>query len=296
LPITLNKLLDNIVEEKIHKIKQKQIINVSDKFNLLLSRRKPETKSVYVSEINKFLNFTKKQGIDIDSWAVRKFFDHLENNEYSRSYQRNAWFALKKYFKALGIPWELDTNEYPQLDKSRVAKVTLSREQVIRMIKIIQSYGSDKEKVLLCLCSVYALRRSEVCGIKEKDINREQNILYIRTKKNGEPRYHLIPEEIRSYIYPWDFDTRISISGASVIFNNILKKAKIKKLPRMGIHSLRRSVITELNSSGIAPMRVYNFARWKRGQFGMLSEYDNPDFREVDKQIFKKHPFLRIWR
>jgi len=44
-------------------------------------------------------------------------------------------------------------------------------------------------------------------------------------------------------------------------------------------------------------MRVYDFGRWKRRkELGMLGEYDNPDFEEVDRLIFSKHPLLVAWR
>jgi len=266
-----------------------------EKLSLLLRGRKKETKNVYQSEINHFLRFISYKE-NPDEWDLRKFFENLENSGYSRSYQQNCWYALKKYFKAKEIPWNLDQDEYPKLERANIKKITLSKEQISKMIEIVKLYGSEKEKVLLALSTTYGLRRSEFCSLTESDINRESNILHIQAKKHGEERYHLIPREIRSYIYPWNFDKYISLSSASLIFNSIIIKANIKKLEGMGIHSIRRALVSELASSDLPPMRIYDFLRWKNRNLGMLTEYDNPDYKKVDKLIFSKHPFLELWR
>jgi len=288
----LEKLLQE-AKSKIEPVKV-EVSSTSERFNLLMRKRKPETKAVYVSLINLFLQFSKDKVLD--EWTVRKFFEWMDKKGYAPTTQRIAWYALKKYFKARGIPWELDGEDYPEVDRSELKKPTLTREEVVRMIEVTKKNGFPEEKVLLALCSTFALRRAEFCSIDERCIDRKDHTLFVKAKKGGEARYHFIPEEIRWCIYPWNFNKRVPLSTASAIFDAILAKAKIKKKERMNIHSLRRSVITELCSTNLPPMRVYNFARWKRREFGMLTEYDNPKFRETDLLIYEKHPFLSYWR
>jgi len=305
LKIDIDKLIQDLTQTGPKNIKKKvpsritpniiqPEVGLSEKFRLLTRRNTKETLSVYKSAINRFLRFIKEKESP-DEWDLRRFFDHLEKEHFSRSYQRTSWYALKKYFKAKELPWPLDNSDYPQLDKSAIKKPTLSKRQVTQMIQVVKLHGEKDEKILLALTSTYGLRRSEFCSLKEKHINRSSHTLYVQTKKGGESRYHLIPSVIQPYIYPWNFDNRISISGATVIFNAILAKAGIEKEQGMGIHALRRGLATELSSTNLPPMRIYDFLRWKNRSLGMLTEYDNPNFRETDRLIFTKHPFLKVW-
>jgi len=273
---------------------KKETSSVTEKFNLLMRGNKKETKTTYVSAINHFLRFAKNK--IMDEWCIREFLEHLEKKEYSRNYQRGCWYAIKKYFKAREIPWKLDKGDYPKLDKTKINKPILPKADVIRLIEIIKEIGEPEEKMFLAICSTYGVRRVEVCSLTEQDIDRKENILHIQAAKGGEERYHLIPEEIRPYIYPWNFNKEMSTTHASIIFNDIMEKAEVENERGTGWHALRRRLTTELVSTGLPAMEVYNFTRWKDRSTGMLVEYYNPDFKEVDEKIFKKHPFIEMWR
>lgn len=80
------------------------------------------------------------------------------------------------------------------------------------------------------------------------------------------------------------------------MFNAILAKAGIEKKPGLNTHAMRRGVFTALCSTDLPPMRVYDFGKWKKKELGMLAEYDNPDFKQRDRLIFTKHPFIEAWR
>lgn len=270
-------------------------IGLSEKFRLITRKNTKETLSVYKSAINRFLRFIQEKE-DPDEWDLRRFLENLEENGLSRSYQRTSWFALKKYFKAKGIQWPLDQADYPELDKNAIRKPTLSAEQISRMIRVTRAQGEADERTFLAICSIYAIRKCEFCSLTENNIDRDGHTLYIQTKKRGESRYHLIPQEIRPYVYPWSFNKQISSSGAHIIFDTILAKAGIQKTKGLNTHALRRGVFTTLCSTDLPPMRVYNFGKWKKRELGMLAEYDNPDFRETDRLVFSKHPLLRFWK
>ena len=285
--------MQTLVKKTIHSSK-KEAISLSEKFNLLTRNLKRETKSVYASEINHFLRFVRQKSVP-DEWDLRKFFAYLDRKGFSRSYQRNAWYAIKTYFRAKGLEWTLEKADYPKMEKSRVTKAILSRNQVVQMIEATKLLGNPSEAMFLALSSTYGLRCSEIIGLTESEVYREAHTLYIETKKGGESRYHLIPSQVRPYLYPWNFDTRISHTKAYTIFNAILQKSGIEKLSGMAWHSIRRSLFTELSSTDLPIMRIANFGRWKLREYGSLPEYDNPDFREVDELIFSKHPFIEIF-
>lgn len=308
LKLDIDSLIKDLTRAKSGaKIRKKKVpgaplvrteIGLSEKFRLITRRNTKETLSVYKSAINRFLRFTQEKE-DPDEWDLRRFLENLEQNGFSRSYQRTSWYALKKYFKAKGIDWPLDQTDYPDLDRDAIKKPTLSQVQIRRMIQVVRNplSGSEaNERVFLALTSIYAIRKSEFCSLTENNIDRGSHTLYIKTKKRGESRYHLVPEEIRPYVYSWSFNKRISSSGAHIIFDAILAKAGIQKTEGLGSHALRRGVFTALCSTDLPPMRIYNFGKWKKRELGMLAEYDNPDFRETDRLVFSKHPFLEVWQ
>jgi len=294
--IELKELLDTL---NIDRKKDKRKEDTSKKLNLLMRYNKEKTRRVYSSEIKRFEEYAR--GKPLDEWTLRGFFDYLEKKGFSRNYQRNSWYALKKYFQAKGVPWVLDSKECPKVDRTKLKRkikdITLTKDEMERMIDVVKKNGSEKEKVFLSLTTIYAVRAGEIVQLTEKDIDRKKGIIHIQAEKGGEERYHLIPDEIKPYIYPWDFDTRLSYMRVLSIFETILEKAGIEKKEGMGPHSIRRGVFTLLCSTGLPLMRVYDFGRWKRRkELGMLAEYDNPDFEEVDKLIFSKHPLLAAWR
>lgn len=307
IKVNVDKLIRDLSQSRSQNIKKKvpshissniatPYVGLSEKFRLLTTRNKKETVAVYRSEINRFIAFLKTKQTP-DEWDLRRYFERLEKKGLSRSYQRNTWYALKIYFKAKGLEWPLTKRDYPELDKSAIKKPTLSRDQIAKMIKATKLHGEPEEKAFLALGSTYANRKSEFCILTEKDIDRKNHTLFIHTVKRGESRHHLIPEQIRPYIYPWNFNTEITSFKAHSIFNAILEKAGVVKTKGLGSHALRRGVFTILCSTDLPVMRIYNFGRWiKRQEVGMLIEYDNPDFRETDQLIFTRHPFLSLWQ
>lgn len=297
--LTKAKSSPRIIKKKVPSLAKPSIsqpeIGLSEKFRLLTRTNKKETVSVYLSEINHFLRFIKNKETP-DEWDLRRFFDYLEKKGFSRSYQRTAWYALKKYFQAKGLKWPLDKADYPKLDRSAIKKPTLSTQQIAKMIQATRAYGQPEEKVFLALGSIYAIRKAEFCSLTEKNIDRTAHTLYIQTKKRGESRHHLIPRAIQPYVYPWNFSKEFSSSGVHKMFDAILAKAGIEKTTGLNTHALRRGVFTALCSTDLPVMRVYSFGKWKKRELGMLAEYDNPDFREADQLVFSKHPFLHLWR
>jgi len=306
LNLDIDKLIEDLTRAKPSSriIKKKVVkpapsvypeVGLSEKFRLLTRDLKPESRRTYCSCINRFLRFIKEKESP-DAWDLRRFFDDLDKEGISRSYQRVAWQALKIFFEAKGFEWPLTKRDRPKLDRSVIKKPTLSEDEIARMIRAVRADKDPLEMVLIALGSVYALRKSEFCSLIEKNIDRQNHTLFIQTKKRGEPRHHLIPEEIRPFVYPWNFEERVSSSKIHIIFNAILAKAGVKKRPGLNTHALRRGVFTALCSTDLPPMRVYDFGGWKKKEMGMLAEYDNPDFRERDRLVFSKHPFLGRWR
>jgi hypothetical protein len=86
----------------------------------------------------------------------------------------------------------------------------------------------------------------------------------------------------------------------SFMFQRIVNKLDIA-LPKenYGWHAIRRSLATELLYRDVSLINVVRFMRWSdgslKGDFGMLAIYGKRNQEEVDRSVFKVHPFLPIW-
>jgi hypothetical protein len=118
------------------------------------------------------------------------------------------------------------------------------------------------------------------------------------TVKGGPVTTHLVPDEIRPYLFGYK---RSGVTYMSRVFRRITKKVGIT-LPgkNYGWHAIRRALATELVCTGVSLLNLLRFMRWSdaslKGEFGMLAIYAKRNQEEIDRSIFEVHPFLPIWR
>ena len=168
------------------------------------------------------------------------------------------------------------------------------------------------EKAFLALSTIYGLRREEMCNIRHEDLDFKKGTIYIRTIKKGRERYHLIPSEIKAVLQEHDFARCYSIFQLSRMFWSIVNKSGMSRLQsqELGWHTIRRGLKTLLDRSGLDPFTIHQFMRWQGGErgFAMDARYHATHFvtldgeesisdeAEADKEVFKKHPFIKLWR
>ena len=86
----------------------------------------------------------------------------------------------------------------------------------------------------------------------------------------------------------------------SLVFRRIIRKLGIT-LPgdNYGWHAIRRALATKLVSTDVSLLNLLRFMRWSdaslKGEFGMLAIYAKRNQEEIDRSIFKVHPFLSVW-
>jgi len=164
----------------------------------------------------------------------------------------------------------------------------------------------------LALATTYGPRREELCDLEPGDVDLKRNTIFISTIKFGRERYHLIPVEIKPYLEAHDFSQRYNLTQMSRLFWVIVNGSGLEALKpqRLGWHSIRHTVKTLLDKSGLDPFTVHDFMRWKgvEREFAMDMRYHATYFvglegpqvvteeAESDKEIFEKHPLLQFWR
>lgn len=261
----------------------------TDKLSLLLSDKTRETQSVYRSQIAKFQSWKNKDRYD--KWDILTYIKHLKDKGFSTSYIRGTFFALKLFFESQGWPWEA---KLPKLKDTKIVKPALPKEDVIKLIETAKQGGAAEEIVYLALSSVYGLRRLEMANLTPDDFDFSANTIFVRTKKGGMPRKHLIPPQILHLLHSFDFGRTLSCSSLNIMFKIMCVKAGVYTEKGINFHSIRHRLNIELVEAGLPEITILEFLRWKY-RMSMAQYYYTPDQRALDSKVFSVHPFLQFW-
>ncbi len=223
---------------------------------------------------------------------VLKFLNYIINSGMSKNYAIWSSYILKQFYEALGIQFPLRAGDLPKLEPGDVNAPIFSPNYVGSLIGAVKAKGTPMMKAYLALSTTYGLRRQELAGVSSRDMN--DSIIRINTVKGRVVREHLIPEEIKPYL-SYEFRP-IHPQTITNLFIRIQRLAGVDHGDREGPHSIRRSLVTELQNAGVPAHFVFSFMGWKlSSRLGIMGEYTRPDPVLRDSRIYEKHPFLRFW-
>ena len=188
--------------------------------------------------------------------------------------------------------WNFPRLAMPKVRDGDVRRPMFSHEEVCQMIRRGKEVLSGRELAYLALSSTYGLRREELSSLGRID-----GKVTVDTVKGGPVTIHLVPDEIRPYSAGYE---RTGVRYMSFVFRRIVERLGISLVEgNYGWHAIRRSLATELLYRDVSLINIVRFMRWSdgnvKGGFGMLAIYGKRNQEEVDKSIFKVHPFLNIW-
>ena len=207
------------------------------------------------------------------------------------------YYALKFIYSAYGEQTEIQYRDV--VPKSvRKVKEMLDKDEVIKIIDRVKTHEKPHIQFMFVLSTVYGMRRIEIYRLEKSDIDLKKRKFFVFTAKGGEPREHLIPDIIFPYFeeyYHYKNPRYQYIQVLNTVFDIVADNAGIELRPRLGWHSIRRCLVTELLKTDINPMIIRNFLRWKPRGSDILMEYTLYNPEEVDRTIFEQHPFLGYW-
>jgi hypothetical protein len=188
--------------------------------------------------------------------------------------------------------WSFPRLAMPKVRDVDVSRPVLSYEEVCQMIRKGKEVLSERELAYLALSTTYGLRREELSGLGRID-----GRVTVETAKGGPVTIHLVPDEIRPYLAGYE---RTGVRYMSFVFGRIVEKLGISLAGgNYGWHAIRRALATELVSTDVSLINVVRFMRWSdgtvKGEFGMLAIYGKRNQEEIDRSVFRVHPFLPIW-
>ena len=278
---------------------------------------KGATRTHYLRYASDFLNFAKG---NLNRETILKYLDHLKRKyRYSEGSINFVFRVIRTLYKRnevllsqQGIEWPFAHGESPQISEDQIQAPALHPNTIIRMIQAVREKGKPDEMAFLALSTTYGLRRVEMVELENKDIRLKDRTIHIATAKHGRERTHLIPEEIIPYLKQYDFDQPISEFFLFTLWYRFEYRIKLKHIPRVGFHSIRRTVNTLL-ARKLSDITVKSFMRHKqRTSSDMTFRYSAVKFvgeeeesmevvggaLQADNDVFAEgvHPFVRYWR
>jgi hypothetical protein len=188
--------------------------------------------------------------------------------------------------------WAFPRLAMPKVRDGDVSRPILSYDEVCLMIKRGKEVLSARELAYLALSTTYGVRREELSSLGRID-----GKMTVNTVKGGPVTTHVVADEIRPYLAGYE---RTGVRHMSFVFRRMIEKLGISLAgDNYGWHAIRRALATELLYRDVSLINVVRFMRWSdgslKGDFGMLAIYGKRNQEEVDRSVFKVHPFLPIW-
>jgi integrase/recombinase XerD len=220
----------------------------------------PKTQKAYLMHIRRFLGRITKPLQIVSEMEIRQYLLELsEADQCSRSYHNQAISAIKFLFgSVLKLPVIVQDVPRPKQDKK--LPVVLGKETVARILKEVKN---PKHLAILMLVYAAGLRVSEVVSLRIDDLDKERQLIRVRSAKGRKDRYTILSqlaweavEKYRKIYHPdeWlfpgpDHTKHLNTRTVERVLEEARLKAGIKQ--NFSVHSLRHSFATHLLESGV---------------------------------------------
>lgn len=256
------------------------------------------TIAVYCTAAKQFLAQVEGDPDDLDHHDALRYLGGLREKTKANT-RKVAYYALRAFYKSVGV--DFDVQAPKDNSPGEISRPMLKKAEVNRLIAWAREGGTPRDRAFLALSTVFGLRRSELVALRDVDI--EDSLIMIWTKKGGDPKRHLMPDCIAPAIYGYDQWASLCPTSVSILFKAMLIEAGLGFRRGYGWHSIRRCLVTELIRNDVDSLIANRFMRWHGGRSpldpsGMLAMtdiYTRFEDREIDEMVFSGHPFLEAW-
>jgi len=153
------------------------------------------TEQTYMEWISRYLEYVTAQGLDWRaSGSVRSFLSHLAlKKSVASSTQNQALNALVFLFRET-LGEDLDKLDAVRARRGRRLPTVLSVDEVKRLLGQVEG----TKGLMLRLTYGGGLRVSETIRLRVKDLDFENNLLFVRSGKGDKDRTTLLPESLKA--------------------------------------------------------------------------------------------------
>jgi len=211
----------DVAEDPIERFRQKYAAN-DDKSESTAER--------YTTHLRRWREWLEQRGKDIEDVAenVRAreaegvtaydVIDHLEAmtlSGYAENTANGAWAAISTFYQTLRQfrqnPADAELEAFSDRSWSATTKIEKNEREPIKYLPpedveaLVEHVPSPATRNTLIVRLLYAtgLRRGELCNLRLKDINREEQIIKVWTEKSGDSRKVPYPDSLRQALASW---------------------------------------------------------------------------------------------
>lgn len=260
-----------------------------------LRKKSPRTRQRYVGIVRGYLQFS---GGTITRPMMLHYMEQKEA-KWGGNTRRLAHYALARLCKALEVKFPLDADDLaPTPTRDELRTPTLSIDEVASLIRHWKS-SPCWETGLLYLSTIYGLRSIELSMV---DVEKGAITAWLAKKGRKTPLRHTVPPG--GNLYLWDYGMRCEWLVIQA-FHKIEDVAGMKREKGKAWHSIRRALATNLRLNGVDPEIITRFLGWEKvsplvggvplGASPMVGVYTHIPPEEIDRMIFRQHPFLGMW-
>ena len=244
----------------------------------------------YKKTLNKFLkeneNPTKEQ--------AEKYLIEMRKRDYSYSHIKNSITIIKRYMDFISRPIDI---ELPRRPLELPIKEILTEGEVAR---ILAETKNNRERAMLAILVYCGIRNKELCNLKVKNVDFENNIIKVLGGKFKKDR--IIPlskeclriildylknyeREEKDYLFTTLVENKQYNGGAlRKMVKKVAIRAKIKK--RVYPHLFRHTLITHLLERGANVIAVQQLAGHSNIETTMLYTHFSP------KKIIQEYQYF----
>lgn len=235
-------------------------IDYIEKFvNFLNGEKKSQnTTREYRSIVKQFLEFIKKDPLDIDQDDIEKFREYMAvEKKYSKQTIYISMKALQSFFKFL------KKEEFYRLQapkRSKKLPVYLNEKEMSEILKAARN--NMRDYTLILTLAYTGLRVGELSSLRIEDVDFFENFIHVRSGKGDKDRLvavagdviGTIKEYLQSekrndgYLFISQKGTRITTTHIERLVRYYARKAGIKK--RVTPHTIRHTFATTLLRNG----------------------------------------------
>lgn len=274
-----------------------------DKFLSYLKNEKNYSKhtiSAYKTDLTQFLNFIKKDIVQITREDILDFIEYLKSINLSTVTTNRKLQAIKKFYKFLMIEGVVNINPADLVETAKIKKSVPKFVTVEQYKHILSIIDNLEDKALIELLFNTGIRREEVVNLKRSDINFDLNTITIHGKGKKERVIPFIPKLLpnttlwlKQHNNEWVFPSEVNLGEPKTVrwVNKIVKKWSTKAgYSNITPHAFRHSFGTYLYDNGADIKAIQEMMGHE--SIDTTNIYAKSSAKRNKQEYLKAHPLL----
>jgi integrase len=256
-----------------------------------------DTKNRYEYIVSKFIDYCKRNKIELNKESVIKFIQEIEDK--TGNYKRFVFTILRRFFKICNLEWfsEKDEDIYrPKLSQPRRTIINIEDFN-----SLMNACDYEWERIALRILIETGCRRKQLTLMLKEHFNQDKGTIYIPPIKKSMERVEYISSEltnsIKEYLkkrydkYPYllvdEKGKPLTPMKVTTMFNKLKRRLGMEN-KWFGLHAFRRAWATLLYKGGMGEKEIQDAGGWKSPL--MPSIYIRLTPIEVMEKEKKVHP------